>query len=78
MILGIDSSDDFISVGLAGPSGIIVSRSSEPKAQNKNTLHGFLSETLAEAGVSLGQIDGVAIAIGPGSFTGLRVGLAAA
>jgi len=77
MILGIDSSDDFLSVGVAADSKIIVSRASESEVK-KNFLHRFIVETLDTAGIGLSQIDGVAVAIGPGSFTGLRVGLAAA
>ena len=76
--LGIDSSDEFLSVGLAGPDGVIISRSSEPGSQNKNMLHQYLRNVLDEADVNIGEIVAVSIAIGPGSFTGLRVGLAVA
>jgi tRNA threonylcarbamoyl adenosine modification protein YeaZ len=78
IILGIDSSDQFVSVGLAGSKGVIISRSSGVEARNKNILHGFMLDVLTQKGLSLHDIGGVAIAIGPGSFTGLRVGLAAA
>lgn len=76
--LGIDSSDEFLSVGLAGPNGVIISRSSEPGSQNKNMLHQYLRNVLDEANVNIAEIGAISIAIGPGSFTGLRVGLAVA
>jgi tRNA threonylcarbamoyladenosine biosynthesis protein TsaB len=78
LILGIDSSDDFLSAGLAGPDGIIISKSSDVSAQNKNMLHSAITELMAESRFELKSINGVAISIGPGSFTGLRVGLAVA
>jgi tRNA threonylcarbamoyladenosine biosynthesis protein TsaB len=40
------------------------------------TLLPAIAEVLAEAGVPLAEVDAFAISIGPGSFTGLRVGLA--
>jgi tRNA threonylcarbamoyladenosine biosynthesis protein TsaB len=76
--LGIDSSDVFLSVGLVGPDGLIVSRSSEPGSHNKNMLHHFMADVMGEADIKMEQLAGVAISIGPGSFTGLRVGLAVA
>jgi tRNA threonylcarbamoyladenosine biosynthesis protein TsaB len=40
-------------------------------------LPGELDAALTAAGVSLGEIDLLAVACGPGAFTGLRIGLAA-
>jgi len=37
-----------------------------------------VEDVLGRAGTSLGELDGVAVSMGPGSFTGLRVGLAIA
>jgi tRNA threonylcarbamoyladenosine biosynthesis protein TsaB len=76
--LGIDSSDDFVSVGIASQTGIVISRSSAAETRNKNVLHRFAKDTLDQAGVRLDSLNGVAVAIGPGSFTGLRVALAVA
>jgi tRNA threonylcarbamoyladenosine biosynthesis protein TsaB len=78
IILGIDSSDDFLSVGLSKSDRIIFSRSFEPGSKNKNMLHQHLCNVLDQANVSMAEIEAVALAIGPGSFTGLRVGLAVA
>ncbi|MEI2300752.1 tRNA (adenosine(37)-N6)-threonylcarbamoyltransferase complex dimerization subunit type 1 TsaB [Ensifer sp. MJa1] len=38
----------------------------------------FVDEALAAAGRTLGDIDRIAVTVGPGSFTGIRVGVAAA
>ena len=40
-------------------------------------LMGFIDQALANAGLDLAQIERVAVTIGPGSFTGIRVGVAA-
>ena len=78
LILGIDSSDDFISVGLMGDDGIIASQASDLSGQNKNMLHEAISQLMRENGLEMQMLNGVAVALGPGSFTGLRVGLAVA
>ena len=39
-------------------------------------LPGAVSRVLKESGLTLAKIDGIAVDIGPGSFTGLRIGLA--
>lgn len=50
---------------------------------NKNfshseSLHAFIEEVLDSAKVSLNSIDAVAVSEGPGSYTGLRIGVSAA
>ena len=41
-------------------------------------LNVFIGEVLREAGVAFAQLEAVAVGIGPGSYTGLRIGLSAA
>jgi tRNA threonylcarbamoyl adenosine modification protein YeaZ len=78
MVLGIETSDDFVGVGLADDTGIIISKASNPELRNKNLLHEFTKDILESAGKTFSDINGVSVSLGPGSFTGLRVGLAAA
>jgi tRNA threonylcarbamoyladenosine biosynthesis protein TsaB len=42
------------------------------------SLSALVERVLAEAGLGIGDVEGLGVSIGPGSFTGLRVGLALA
>jgi len=78
VVLGIETSDDFVGAGIADRSGILISNSANSNRRNKNLLNDLLDNTLKSAGLSFADIEGVSVSLGPGSFTGLRVGLAAA
>lgn len=45
---------------------------------HSDNLLGMIDEALEEAQLSLGEIDGIVVGVGPGSFTGLRIGMATA
>ena len=60
-------------------NGTVTERSLATEGRrHAQTLIAELKSLLDERGVKLADIDGIAVSIGPGSFTGLRVGVVAA
>lgn len=72
--LVLDTSRKGIALGIYR-SGISLAEFFEPETRGEN-LGGALDRALERAGVSLGDIRRVLVALGPGSFTGLRSGIA--
>ena len=76
-ILGIDTATDILAVALTDNRELIVESRSNIKRAHAEKLILTIEKILTEAKLNLKDIDGIAISIGPGSFTGLRIGLAA-
>lgn len=57
---------------------IAIKELTDMKYSHAEKLHPFISEVAREADVALGTIDAVAVSKGPGSYTGLRIGVSAA
>ena len=74
-ILGIDSSIPRGSVALLEHDHIISQKSLAGSASFSGCLLLMLDEVLSEAAVCLEDVDAFSVTTGPGSFTGLRVGL---
>ena len=53
-----------------------ISRYSEEPRSHTRLIMGMVSEVLEEAGILVSQLDSIGVSVGPGSFTGLRIGFA--
>ena len=77
-ILGLDTSTWTASIGIARDGEPVAARCLRAESSHALTLLPLIEETLAAAGIDVGELDAIAVANGPGSFTGLRVGLSTA
>lgn len=77
MILGIDSSAISAGCALCDGEKIIAEEFLNTKHTHSQTLLPMVESMLKNAGVSLADVDIIAVTAGPGSFTGLRIGIAA-
>lgn len=75
-ILAIDTSSTLCSVALMLEGRVII-RQTQAAKQTALSLLPMVEELLSESAIPLSRLDGIAIASGPGSFTGLRIGIGA-
>ena len=75
-VLGIDTATMMGSIGLLDDNAVIAEYSLNIKATHSERLIPAADKLLKDAGIDLKDLDGFAVSIGPGSFTGLRIGLA--
>ncbi|MEO6196412.1 MAG: tRNA (adenosine(37)-N6)-threonylcarbamoyltransferase complex dimerization subunit type 1 TsaB [Thermoanaerobaculia bacterium] len=75
ILLALDTGSPIVSVALARDGVVVASRSIEQERSSVRLLE-MIQEVLAEAGIGVRDLGGIAVLRGPGSFTGLRIGLA--
>ena len=75
--LALDTSTEACSVALALDGQILALDEVCPQQHSKRILP-MVQQLLADAGVSLYQLDGIIFGRGPGSFTGVRIGVSVA
>ncbi len=77
-ILGIDTSSQISSVAVLSNGRLAAEITMQARLAHSETLLPHIVQALDMAGVKKQALTGIAVSIGPGSFTGLRIGLAAA
>ncbi len=75
LILSIESGTEVCSVGLARGGEIIALRESVEGRDHARLVARFADDVLREAGVEARELSAVAVSMGPGSYTGLRIGV---
>lgn len=75
-VLALDTSTHIASVAVLGPTCDLTAEGSS--AARSDDLIPLIDRVLADAGVGLRDLAAIAVGAGPGSFTGLRIGMATA
>ena len=77
-VLALDTATLRAAVGVRTVSGAIHVARPDPEARHGRYLVPAIRDLLHEAGLTVGAIDVLGVGLGPGSYTGLRVGLTVA
>jgi tRNA threonylcarbamoyladenosine biosynthesis protein TsaB len=78
MLLALDTSSDYVSLALFDDSKLLTQIHQSMSSGQAEKLFPLLQELLKAAKATPKDISSVAVAIGPGSFTGVRIGLSTA
>jgi tRNA threonylcarbamoyladenosine biosynthesis protein TsaB len=77
LVLALDTTTRKSSVAVARDGRVLDVLEGDPARPHAERVPGDLVRSLERAGLRLADVDVFAVAIGPGSFTGLRIGIAA-
>ena len=73
-VLGLDTSNQIASLAVVA-RGRVAARVAHPVTSHGASLPGVVDDLLSSAGFKIRDLAAIAVGIGPGSFTGLRIGL---
>lgn len=76
IVLGINTVGNACDAALLDGMRLIASRSEAMEQGHDARLAPLVAELMREAGFGVGQLERIAVIVGPGSFAGLRVGVA--
>ena len=78
LVLSIDTSSDICSLSLYKNNDFLYYKESNIELKHSVSLFNMISEMLNKTNIKIHELDYIAVSNGPGSFTGLRIGVAAA
>ncbi len=78
VILGFDTSGPYCGTALLVGDDVVAAKYEDMVKGQAEALMPFIDETLEEAGVSYSDLTGIAVGVGPGNFTGIRVAVSVA
>ena len=78
LILNIDTATEFASLALSNEGNTLSVKKNKEVKDHASWIHNAIRELLEECRFSLSELQAIAITAGPGSYTGLRVGMATA
>lgn len=78
IILNIDTATEIATVGISEGTTVLASETSETPMKHASFVQPAIEKLLGDLSLSLSVMDAIAITAGPGSYTGLRVGMASA
>jgi tRNA threonylcarbamoyladenosine biosynthesis protein TsaB len=78
MIICIETATNLCSVALCDSTGVLAVKESSDKRSHASMLTVFIQEILTETGILPSGLEAVAVSKGPGSYTGLRIGVSVA
>ncbi|MCR4431024.1 MAG: tRNA (adenosine(37)-N6)-threonylcarbamoyltransferase complex dimerization subunit type 1 TsaB [Tepidanaerobacteraceae bacterium] len=77
-ILGIDTSSMVATAAVMSPDKLLCEYVVNNKKNHSEKMMQVVDRVLQDSGIAPEELDAVAVAIGPGSFTGIRIGMACA
>jgi tRNA threonylcarbamoyladenosine biosynthesis protein TsaB len=78
LLLNLETATTVCSVSISNQGRMIALCELDQGFTHAENLHLFIRNILSEANVSINQLNGIAVSKGPGSYTGLRIGVSAA
>jgi tRNA threonylcarbamoyladenosine biosynthesis protein TsaB len=77
IILAVHSSSPHLGVALTRDAEVLIEQTLPPGREHLENIANLIGDALRRGDMTLNAVDGLSVAIGPGSFSGIRIGMAA-